>query len=123
MSKPTIEEQLRKMKQEPDALDQSIALNHIVMNMLEDKRRSDRWIRIICIVSLVCNVLIAGMFIVHDSQMITTTETVTVTQDSGDNPGNNVYQSGENAQYVQGTEEVTDDGTASDNYHTDNQNP
>ena len=43
---------LEAMKTEEDALDQSIALNHIVMTMLESKRREDFWLRLVLIISI-----------------------------------------------------------------------
>lgn len=107
-------EQLSTLQKEEDALDQSIALNRIVMTMLESKRREDFWLRIILIASIFANIVIAGIFIWYESQWeYTETTTTTVTQDTGKGSGNNVYQAGENADYIQETpEEVTPDGEA-----------
>lgn len=94
------------MKTEDDALDQSIALNRIVMTMLESKRREDLWLRIILIISLLVNLIICIVFVQYEKHM-TTTETVTTTveQDTGEGDGNNVFQSGESAKYIQGDSE------------------
>lgn len=109
---------LDDLKTEKNALDQSIALNRIVMTMLESKRREDFWLRIILIVSILVNVVITGIFTWYEGQWETTT--TTITQDTGEGSGNNVYQSGKNANYTQGdSEEVKPDGQANDNY----QNP
>lgn len=113
---------LNEMK-EKEALDQSMALNRIVLNMLESKRKEDFWLRIILIISILSNILISCIFVGYESQFTTekTVTTTTVTQDTGEGEGNNVYQSGEHANYVQGnTEEVTPDGETNDqNNHSD----
>ena len=113
--------ELDALRKEEDALDQSVALNRIVMTMLESKRREDFWLRIILIISLLVNIVIAGIFVVYESQWTTATTTTTVTQDTGEGSVNNVYQAGENANYIQGnSEEVTPNGeTNSDNYYGD----
>lgn len=109
---------LDALKTEENALDQSIALNKIVMTMLESKRREDFWLRIILIISILVNVIITGIFTWYEGQWETTT--TTITQDTGEGSGNNVYQSGENANYIQrDSEEVKPNGQTNDNY----QNP
>lgn len=116
--------ELDALRKEEDALDQSVALNRIVMTMLESKRREDFWLRIILIISLLVNIVIAGIFVVYESQwQYTETTTTTVTQDTGEGSGNNVYQAGENASYIQGnSEEVTPNGeTNSDNHQNGDQ--
>lgn len=116
--------ELDALRKEEDALDQSVALNRIVMTMLESKRREDFWLRIILIISLLVNIVIAGIFVVYESQwQYTETTTTTVTQDTGEGSGNNVYQAGENANYIQGnSEEVTPNGeTNSDNHQNGDQ--
>lgn len=120
-------DELDSLHEDNNALDQSIALNRIVMTMLESKRREDFWLRIILIVSLLVNVVIAGIFIWYESQWEYTTTTTTVTQDTGEGSGNNVYQAGENAEYIQGdSKEVTSDGEAGysykDNYQDESLN-
>lgn len=106
-------DELESLRESEDALDQSIALNRIVMAMLESKRREDTWLRILLIISLLVNVVISCIFITYESQFITTTTTeeITIEQDTGEGSGNNVYQGGEYAQYIQG-EGVTPNGEA-----------
>lgn len=110
---------------EKEALDQSVALNRIVLNMLESKRKEDLWLRIVLIISILANIAISCIFIGYESQFTTekTVTTTTVSQDTGEGEGNNVYQSGERANYVQGnTEEVTPYGETNDyNYNHNNQ--
>lgn len=108
---------------EKEALDQSVALNRIVLNMLESKRKEDLWLRIVLIISILANIAISCIFIGYESQFTTekTVTTTTVSQDTGEGEGNNVYQSGERANYVQGnTEEVTPYGETND--YNDNYN-
>jgi len=110
---------------EKEALDQSIALNRIVLNMLESKRKEDFWLRIVLIISILANIAISCIFIGYESQFTTEkTITTTVTQDTIEGEGNNVYQSGEHANYVQGnTEEVTPYGETNDqNNHNNYEN-
>lgn len=109
------------MKQEPipnpneirnqeDALDQSIALNRIVMTMLQHQKDSNKRLFIALIVSLLINAFIVAGFLYYESQWeydAVTTTTTTVSQDTGEGTGNNVYQEGENAVYNQ-TEEETE---------------
>lgn len=117
MKPDTSIQQLDALRKEKDALDQSVALNRIVMTMLESKRREDFWLRVILIISLLANIAIAGIFTWYESGWTTTT--TTVTQDTGEGSGNNVYQAGENANYIQGnSEEVTPNGKAN-NYYSD----
>lgn len=114
--KHNLENDLGKLTKEKDALDQSIALVRIVSSMLEAKRREDFWLRIILILSILVNLLIACVFIEYESQFTTVTTTTTETtieQDTGEGSGNNVYQAGENATYTQGvTEGVLTDAEA-----------
>lgn len=124
MNPDTPIKELDDLCKEENALDQSVALNRIVMTMLESKRREDFWLRIILIISLLVNIVIAGIFTWYESQWeYTDTITTTVTQDTGEGSGNNVYQAGENANYIQGnSEEVMENGeTDSDNYQNGDQ--
>lgn len=130
MPNESINDQLRGMKKNPDALDQSIGLNRILLTLIDNQKRTQRWMCILLVVSLLCNVAISAIFVAYESQFITTetsTEMVTVNQDSGEGDSNNVYQSGENAQYVQGNlEEVNTNGETDDNNnqdHNENKNP
>lgn len=97
-------ESLDNLRTQEDALDQSVALNRIVMTMLESKRREDLWLKIILIISILVNVVISGIFVGYEDRASqVTTTTTTVSQDTGEGSGNNVYQSGENAIYEQTT--------------------
>lgn len=123
MPNESINDQLRDVKRNPDALDQSIGLNRILLTLIDNQKRTQRWMCILLVISLLCNVAISTIFVVYESQFITTasTETVTVNRDSGDGDSNNVYQSGENAQYVQGNlEEVNTNGETDNNDYTNN---
>lgn len=124
MSKESINDQLRDLKKDPDALDQSIGLNRILLTLIDSQKKTQKWLCILLVISLLCNVAICTIFVAYESQFTTTTETITITQDTGEGEGNNVYQSGESAQYVQGnSEEVTADGETDNNYYPDNQIP
>lgn len=111
--------ELETMRVEKDALDQSLALNRIVMTMLESKKRENFWLRIILIISILANIAIAGIFTLYESQwQYTDTVSTTVTQDTGEGSGNSVYQAGENAVYTQGnSQEVTPNGETNSNNH------
>ena len=104
---------LDTLKTEDDALDQSIALNRIVMSMLESKRREDFWLRIILILSILINLVICIVFVQYEKHISTETIT-TVEQDTGEESGNNVFQSGESAKYIQGNSEEVIYGEAND---------
>lgn len=117
---PLSQKDLDMIRTEQDALDQSIALNRIVMTMLDAQKRSEFWIRILLLVSLVINVIIVGIFVLYESQMETSTQTETyIEQDTGEGSGNNVYQAGSNAKYIQGTVEGVTDGEADYSYSED----
>lgn len=120
-----INEQLRQLRGESDALDQSLGLNRILITLIDNQRRTHKWLCILLVISLLCNVAICCIFVAYESQFTTTTETITITQDTGEGEGNNVYQSGSDAQYIQGDSsgEVTTDGTTDDNYYSENQIP
>lgn len=120
-----INEQLRHIRKEEDALDQSLGLNRILLTLINSQQRAHKWLCILLVISLLCNVAICCIFVAYESQFTTTTETITITQDTGNGEGNNVYQSGSDAQYVQGdsVEEVTTDGTADNNYYAEDQIP
>lgn len=94
------------IKNESEALDQSMALNRIVMALLQSQKETNKRLFIALILSLLCNLFIVGGFLWYESQWeYVTTETVTTTtveQDTGEGTGNNVYQSGENATYSEG---------------------
>lgn len=124
MSKESINDQLRDLKKDPDALDQSIGLNRILLTLIDGQKKTQKWLCILLVISLLCNVAICTIFVAYESQFTTTTETITIAQDTGEGKGNNVYQSGESAQYVQGNSEgVSTDGETDNNHYSDNQIP
>lgn len=114
-----------QLRLEKDALDQSLALNKVVVSLLEERKKEMRhiWMVLltICIIFAIAISLFA-YFGYNDKQMLmeqlentrvdfmeyldtieyTTTETVTettVTQDTGEGSGNNMYQAGSDAVY------------------------
>lgn len=94
---------LNTIRDEKDALDQSIALNRIVMSLLHGQKEANKRLFIALVVSLLVNAFTVAGFLWYESQWeyTTTTETVTIEQDTGEGTGNNVYQAGENASYTQ----------------------
>lgn len=123
-TKDNLNEQLRQLKKDPDALEQSLGLNRILFALIDSLKRTQRWLCILVVVSILCNVLISAIFVIYESQFttetVTTTTQTTVEQDT-DGPGNNVYQSGENSQYVQG-DVRTNGETTSNNHYNDDEN-
>ena len=83
------------------SLDQSMALNKITLNLLKDRSMDCKRLWVALMVSILVNLAIVGSFLWYESQWeYTTTDTeTTITQDTGEGNGNNVYQSGENATY------------------------
>lgn len=103
------EKDLRELKEEQGALDQSIALNKITMKLLHDRAADCKRLWIALVISILVNLFIVGGFLWYESQWdytTTTTETTTITQDTGEGTGNNVYQAGENATYQQGASDT-----------------
>lgn len=94
---------LNTIRDEKDALDQSIALNRIVMSLLNGQKEANKRLFIALVISLLVNAFTVAGFLWYESQWeyATTTETVTIEQDTGEGTGNNVYQAGENASYTQ----------------------
>lgn len=110
MSQPMNE--LKDLKSEEDALDQSIALNRITLTLLQDGTKNYKRVWIALMLSILVNLLLVWSFLWYEGQWeLSSTETTTITQDSGEGEGNNIYQSGENATYLQGassSEEMTE---------------
>lgn len=101
------EKDLKQLREEDGALDQSIALNKITMKLLHDRAADCKRLWIALVISILVNLALVGDFLWYESQWeYTTTETTTVTQDTGEGTGNNVYQAGENATYHQGASET-----------------
>ena len=91
------------------ALQESQALNQIVLDLLTQKKKEHLRLWIIILALILINLLEVSLFIWYESNMevsevttTTTTSTTTVEQDTGEGNGNNIYQSGEYAQYQEG---------------------
>ena len=94
---------LDALKSEEGALDQSIALNKITMKLLHDRAADCKRLWIALVISILVNLALVASFLWYESKWNYTTETTTVTQDTGEGTGNNIYQAGENATYHQET--------------------
>lgn len=86
-------------------LEQALALNKLFIDMLEKEqqdRKKTRRISIICAsICLICLLIFSGVLVALSAGVVieTTTTETTITQDSGEGDGNNVYQAGEYATY------------------------
>lgn len=56
-------DQISKLKEEEDALDQSIALNKIIMNLLKTKAQENKRLWIALVISILVNLAIVGGFL------------------------------------------------------------
>lgn len=91
-----------------EALENSMALNKIVLDLLAQKKKEHFRLWIVILALVFVNLVEFGIFVWYESQMEyvdTTTTTTTVEQDTGEGNGNNVYQSGEYANYNEADEE------------------
>ena len=114
---------LGQIREEEDALDQSVALNKIVMQLLKTRAQECKRLWIALIVSILINLLIVGGFLWYESQWeYTTTTTTEVEQDSGED-GLNMLQVGDNSRMVLGLGEDTVNGqtVGEDNNHSDSE--
>lgn len=104
---------VESLKAEPDALDQSMALNRIVLSLLDKKHKEDILTKWVLIISILVNLLIAGIFIAYENQFYTipaeTTTTTTITQETDGESSdiNNVQgdQYNDTASHVEGGNE------------------
>lgn len=94
-----------EMKGEEDALDQSVALNRIVMQLLHTRAQECKRLWIALIISILVNLAIVGGFLWYESQWEYTTTTTEVEQDSGQD-GLNMLQVGDNSRMFFGEDEV-----------------
>lgn len=119
-------DQISKLKEEEDALDQSIALNRIIMNLLKTKAQENRRLWIALILSILVNLAIVGGFLWYESQWEYFTETTSteVVQDTA-GEGSNLLQVGDGSRMVFGLEEEASNGeTISEDYYNNPvQNP
>lgn len=100
------------------------ALNEISMELLRHKKSDHTKLFVIIILLVIMNIAqiaILAFVLIRDNDMVeTVTTTETITQDT-DGDGNNVYQAGENVQYVQeGKTEVSDSGKTDDSSQDNN---
>lgn len=94
-----------EMKGEEDALDQSVALNRIVMQLLHTRAQECKRLWIALIISILVNLAIVGGFLWYESQWEYTTTTTEVEQDS-DQDGLNMLQVGDNSRMFFGEDAV-----------------
>ena len=90
---------LDEIKADEEALDESLALNRLAFRLLDDQSKNLKRVWIALIISILVNLITVGAFLWYESQWEYTTETTTITQDTGEGYGNNAYQSGEHAVY------------------------
>lgn len=93
---------LKQLKDGDDALDQSLALNKIVMQLLKDRASDCKRLWIALVISILVNLALVGGFLWYESQWeYQTTETTTITQEAdGDSNINNVQGDQYNDQAV-----------------------
>ena len=104
---------VESIKSEEEALDQSMAVNRIAMQLLKDRAQDCKRLWIALIVSILVNLCSIGGFLWYESQWEyeTVTETTSVVQDANELGSNNIYQSGENAVYNNSIPEVNNGET------------
>ena len=93
--------------EERKTLEESMALNKIALDLLNQKKKDHLRLWIVILALIVVNLVEVCVFVWYESQFEvteTTTTTTTVDQDTGEGEGNNVYQAGEHAQYTEGGE-------------------
>ncbi len=85
------ENYIEEMENEGEALNQSLALNKVIINLLKQQRETNKRMFIALIVSILVNLAIVGGFLWYESQW-EYTETKEITQEvSGNDPDiNNV---------------------------------
>lgn len=119
-----ITESLGKIKEEEDALDQSVALNRIVLQLLKTKAQETKRLWVALIISILVNLCIVGGFLWYESQWEYTTTTTTEVSQESEDTGSNVLQFGDNSRMFFGLEEDDVDGqTISENNNNSNSQP
>jgi hypothetical protein len=85
------ENYIEEMENEEEALNQSLALNKVIINLLKQQRETNKRMFIALIVSILVNLAIVGGFLWYESQW-EYTETKEITQEvsSNDSDINNV---------------------------------
>lgn len=120
-----VDEMVKELKKEQDTLSQVLVVSRITSDVSAQYEKYFKRMWAVLIASIIANLLIVGAFLWYESQWeyeTTTTTTTTVEQDTGTGSGNNVYQSGESAQYHESQKDGVNDGEAEDNNgNNDNQ--
>lgn len=115
---------LDKVKKEEDALDQSVALNKIVMQLLKTKAQENKWLWIALVISILINILIVGGFLWYESQWEYATTTTTEVMQESEDTGTNLLQVGDNSRMFFGLEGDDVDGqTISEDNNNSNSQP
>lgn len=85
------ENYIEEMENEGEALNQSLALNKVIINLLKQQRETNKRMFIALIVSILVNLAIVGGFLWYESQW-EYTETKEITQEvsGNDSDSNNV---------------------------------
>lgn len=110
------------IRDEKDALDQSVALNRIVMQLLETRAQECKRLWVALIVSILVNLAIVAGFLWYESQWeYSTTTTSTEIQQEAEDDGLNLLQVGDNSRMFFGLEEDDVDGQAVSEDNNDNQ--
>lgn len=78
------ENYIEEMENEGEALNQSLALNKVIINLLKQQRETNKRMFIALIVSILVNLAIVGGFLWYESQW-EYTETKEITQDVSGN--------------------------------------
>lgn len=93
-------------EKELNAIEESKAFNQITLDLLEQKKKEHLRLWIVILALVVVNLLEFGLFVWYEStsEVVETTTTTTIEQDTGSGTGNNVYQSGKKATYNEGSE-------------------
>lgn len=128
-------EDVNAIATEPDALDQSLALNRIVTHLLEERNNDFKRLRILLLISIIANLLIVTIFLFQHTTLVreyqdildslkweetvSTTTTTEIVQDT-EGAGNNAVQVGDNGQIVLGESEDMLDGTTDSADYPDN---
>lgn len=107
-----ITEALGKIKEEEDALDQSVALNRIVIQLLKTKAQETKRLWVALVISILMNLCIVGGFLWYESQWEYTTTTTTEVMQESEDTGSNLLQVGDNSRMFFGIEEDSVDGQA-----------
>lgn len=118
-----ITDALGRIKEEENALDQSVALNKIVMQLLKTKAQENKRLWIALVVSILINLCIVGGFLWYESQWEYTTTTTTEVNQESEDTGSNLLQFGDNSRmfFGLGEDDVNGQTVSEDNNNSDSQ--